>query len=91
VIGLHAVFQSVTLEVILRTVLGLDGSGELASPNPSLRGVSGGFPPTVDAWITTARCATKLPDNLGGKPVLALDHRLDVGELVRRLASGAGD
>jgi Fe-S-cluster containining protein len=26
----------------------VDGSGELASPNPSSRGVSGGFPPTVD-------------------------------------------
>jgi tetraacyldisaccharide-1-P 4'-kinase len=40
---------------------------------------------TVEAWLTTARCATKLPDALGGRPVLGLDHHLDVGDLVRRL------
>ena len=45
----------------------------------------------VDVWLTTARCATKLPGEIGGRPVLALDHRVDVGELVRRLSSGAGD
>ena len=45
----------------------------------------------VDLWLTTARCATKLPREIGGKPVLALDHRVEVGELVRRLASEAGD
>jgi tetraacyldisaccharide 4'-kinase len=39
----------------------------------------------VEAWLTTARCATKLPGALGGRPVLALDHHLDVGDLVRRL------
>ncbi len=47
------------------------------------------------AWLTTARCATKLPAAIGGKPVLALDHRLDVteliAELVGRLATRAGE
>lgn len=45
----------------------------------------------VDAWLTTARCATRLPAEIGGAPVLALEHRLEVGELVRRLATQAGD
>lgn len=40
----------------------------------------------LDAWLTTARCATKLPAAIRGKRVLALDHRLDVAALVARLA-----
>jgi tetraacyldisaccharide-1-P 4'-kinase len=44
----------------------------------------------VDAWLTTARCATKLPADIGGRPVLALDHRVDVTALVARIATGAG-
>jgi tetraacyldisaccharide 4'-kinase len=44
----------------------------------------------VDAWLTTARCATKLPGAIGGRPVLALQHRVDVAELVSRLATRAG-
>jgi tetraacyldisaccharide 4'-kinase len=44
----------------------------------------------VDAWLTTARCATKLPADIGGRPVLALDHRVDVTALVARLATDAG-
>ncbi|MDI3282699.1 tetraacyldisaccharide 4'-kinase [Polyangium sp. 15x6] len=40
----------------------------------------------LDAWLTTARCATKLPPRLGGAPVLALDHRIDVGPLLARLS-----
>jgi tetraacyldisaccharide 4'-kinase len=40
----------------------------------------------VDAWLTTARCATKLPATLGAAPVLALDHRVDASELARALA-----
>jgi tetraacyldisaccharide 4'-kinase len=43
----------------------------------------------VDAWLTTARCATKLPVGIAGVPVLALDHRLDVGDLVTWLAKRA--
>lgn len=39
----------------------------------------------VDAWLTTRRCATKLPARLGSAPVLALDHRVDVSGLVARL------
>jgi len=32
----------------------------------------------LDAWLTTAKCATKLGATLHGAPVLALDHRLDL-------------
>ncbi len=42
----------------------------------------------LDAWLTTARCATKLPPRLGGAPVLLLDHRVDVGPLLARLSIG---
>jgi tetraacyldisaccharide 4'-kinase len=28
----------------------------------------------IDAWLTTGKCATKLPEALGGAPVLVLDH-----------------
>ncbi|NUQ76863.1 MAG: tetraacyldisaccharide 4'-kinase, partial [Polyangiaceae bacterium] len=42
-----------------------------------------------DVWLTTARCATKLPRELGGAPVLALDHRVDVNSLVKRLAASS--
>jgi tetraacyldisaccharide 4'-kinase len=44
----------------------------------------------VDAWLTTARCATKLPADIGGRPVLALDHRVEVTALVARIATDAG-
>lgn len=43
----------------------------------------------VDVWLTTSRCAVKLPDHLGGAPVLALEHHLDVRALVSRLAARA--
>lgn len=39
----------------------------------------------VDAWLTTARCATKLPAQIGGAPVLILDHRLEIAALVGAL------
>jgi tetraacyldisaccharide 4'-kinase len=39
----------------------------------------------VDAWLTTARCAVKLPAAIGGAPVLALEHWLDVVALCERL------
>jgi tetraacyldisaccharide 4'-kinase len=45
----------------------------------------------VEVWLTTARCATKLPAAIGGRPVLALDHRLDVADLVGHLATRAGE
>ena len=45
----------------------------------------------VDAWLTTARCAVKLPAAIEGAPMLALDHRLDVASLCKRLSIlGAG-
>ena len=40
----------------------------------------------VDAWLTTARCAVKLPAAIGGAPVLVLDHRIDVAPLCARLS-----
>jgi tetraacyldisaccharide 4'-kinase len=42
----------------------------------------------VDAWLTTARCAVKFPDAIGGAPVLTLEHQLDVTALCRRLSRG---
>lgn len=46
----------------------------------------------VDAWLTTMRCATKLPPALFGAPVLALAHEVDVRALLGRLkvAGGSG-
>lgn len=38
-----------------------------------------------DLWLTTARCATKLPTELWGAPVLTLDHRVEVSPLLARL------
>jgi tetraacyldisaccharide-1-P 4'-kinase len=32
----------------------------------------------VKAWLTTPKCAVKLPTSVAGAPVLALDHRLDL-------------
>jgi tetraacyldisaccharide-1-P 4'-kinase len=57
--------------------------GDHAVPGPRLLGRAARAP--VDAWLTTARCATKIPGAIGGRPVLALDHRVDVGALVERL------
>jgi tetraacyldisaccharide 4'-kinase len=39
----------------------------------------------VDAWLTTVRCATKLPPRIGSAPVLALSQRLEVGGLLARI------
>jgi tetraacyldisaccharide 4'-kinase len=45
----------------------------------------------VAAWLTTARCATKLPPRIGDAPVLVLEHRLALGDLLPRLGEpGAG-
>jgi tetraacyldisaccharide 4'-kinase len=43
----------------------------------------------VDVWVTTARCSTKLPRAIAGRPVLALEHRLDVADLAAQVASRA--
>jgi tetraacyldisaccharide 4'-kinase len=40
----------------------------------------------VDAWLTTARCAVKLPAAIGAAPVLVLEHHLDVAALCARLS-----
>jgi tetraacyldisaccharide 4'-kinase len=40
----------------------------------------------VDAWLTTARCAVKLPAAIGGAPVLVLDHAIDTEPLCARLS-----
>ncbi len=45
----------------------------------------------LDGWLTTARCATKLPATVGNvQPILALDHRVDVTELAERVVRFAG-
>jgi tetraacyldisaccharide 4'-kinase len=36
--------------------------------------------PQVDAWVTTAKCATKLPDAIRGAPVWALDYRVELSD-----------
>jgi tetraacyldisaccharide 4'-kinase len=42
-------------------------------------------PPRPDVWLTTTKCATKLPPSLWGAPVYALDHRVDIAPLARLL------
>ena len=39
----------------------------------------------VDAWVTTARCATKLPPRIGAAPVLILDRGLQIDALLTAL------
>ena len=39
----------------------------------------------VEAWLTSARCAVKLPHAIGGAPVLALSQRIAIGPLIDRL------
>lgn len=42
---------------------------------------------SVDCWLTTARCAVKLPAQLGAAPVLALEHTLVLDALIERLGA----
>ncbi len=44
----------------------------------------------VDRWLTSARCAVKLPATLGAAPVLALEHRLEIAALADRLLAFPG-
>lgn len=55
---------------------------------PSARDLALAERVAVAAWLTTARCAVKLPAMIGRAPVLALDHRLQVGALCDRFAVG---
>jgi hypothetical protein len=32
----------------------------------------------VKVWLATPKCASKLPPEIAGAPVLALDHRLEL-------------
>lgn len=41
-----------------------------------------------DVWLTTARCAVKLPALLAGREILALDHRVDVSGLFADAENG---
>ncbi len=59
--------------------------GDHALPSPRLLARAAAL--GLDAWLTTGRCATKLPPSLGRAPVLALDHRLDVAALSRRVGA----
>jgi hypothetical protein len=34
----------------------------------------------IDVWLTTGKCATKLPMAIAGAPVLTLDHRVRIPE-----------
>jgi tetraacyldisaccharide 4'-kinase len=43
----------------------------------------------IDVWLTTGKCATKLPPSLGGAPVLVLDHAVRLSDrLVSWIVSG---
>jgi tetraacyldisaccharide 4'-kinase len=44
----------------------------------------------LSAWITTTRCATKLPPRIEGAPVLAMLHHVDVYPLLHRLSARRG-
>src|SRR5262249_7366336 len=39
----------------------------------------------VRCWLTTLRCAVKLPAAIGGAPVRWLEHALSVGALLERI------
>jgi tetraacyldisaccharide 4'-kinase len=62
-----------------------DPPGPPSPPNASKMPKSPSIPASPEVWLTTARCATKLPPELWGSPVLALDHRIDVAPLLPRL------
>lgn len=55
---------------------------------PSARDLARAARFEVDAWLTTARCAVKLPATIGGAPVFVLEHRLDVAALCAHLPRG---
>lgn len=57
--------------------------GDHTTPSPRVLARAARAP--VDVWLTTARCAVKLPAAIGGAPVLALDHRINVAPLAARL------
>jgi tetraacyldisaccharide-1-P 4'-kinase len=43
----------------------------------------------IDVWLTTGKCATKLPASLAGAPVLVLDHAVRLSDrLVTWIVSG---
>jgi len=46
--------------------------------------------PPLDAWLTTAKCATKLGDRLGGVPLWVLEHRVALPASFRRSFGAAG-
>jgi tetraacyldisaccharide 4'-kinase len=50
-------------------------------PSPSeLDRATAGPTRRIDAWLTTGKCATKLPAVLAGAPVLVLDHALRLSD-----------
>lgn len=42
----------------------------------------------ADVWLTTARCAVKLPASIHGAPVLAIEHAVDAAPLVDAIDGG---
>ena len=62
--------------------------GDHASPR--LRDLHRAARSGVAAWLTTARCSTKLPPRIGAAPVLVLEHRLALGTLLADLGPEPG-
>jgi tetraacyldisaccharide 4'-kinase len=72
---------------------GIEPSAVVAlGDHASFAGVRGGDlgGASVDAWLTTSRCATKLPAAVSGAPVVALDHRIDALPLCAALLARGG-
>jgi tetraacyldisaccharide 4'-kinase len=44
----------------------------------------------IDAWLTTGKCATKLPATLAGAPILVLDHAVGLSERLVSWVASAG-
>lgn len=62
--------------------------GDHAAPSP--RDLRRAAAARVDVWLTTARCATKLPPRLGSAPVRPLAHRLEIGALAAAVTGRTG-
>jgi tetraacyldisaccharide 4'-kinase len=85
-----AIARPSRIEAALR-VAGIDPRPVIALADhaiPSARDLARAARFEVDVWLTTARCAVKLPDAIARAPVLALEHRLDVAPLCLSLPSG---
>ena len=83
-----AIARPSRIEAALRKV-GVDPRSVIALADhavPAPRDLARAARSEVDAWLTTARCAVKLPAALGGAPVLVLQHVIDTEPLCARLS-----